>query len=142
MRWPERRKEGVMVPVRKTGQGDKVEDYRVVTIMPTLYKIFAAVLKGRLREEVEGAGVLPERQTRFRKGRGTMDNVYVLNYIMNRQLQRKGGRWLRCCGFVCGFRLGGQGGVGEGNEREGSKGGAVGDGGGDLERKEEGKSGG
>lgn len=50
----------MVVPVKKRGQGDRVEDYRGVTIMPTLYKIYAAVLEERLREEVECGRMLPE----------------------------------------------------------------------------------
>ncbi|KMQ90728.1 axoneme-associated protein [Lasius niger] len=50
------------------------------------------VLVERLREEVEGKGLLPPSQTGFRKGLGTIDNVYVLNYLINRQVNRKKGK--------------------------------------------------
>jgi len=70
--WPERWKEKVMVvPIVKKGQGERVEEYRGVTIMPTLYKVYAAVLAERLREEVEREGVIPPNQVGFRKGKGT-----------------------------------------------------------------------
>lgn len=52
--WSEGWKVRVVVPSRKRRHGEKVEEYRGVTILPTLYKIYAAVLKGRMREEVEG----------------------------------------------------------------------------------------
>jgi len=90
--WPEEWKEGVVVPILKKGKGDKVKDYRGVTIMPTIYKIYAAVLAERLREDIEGKGMIPPNQTGFRRGMGTMDNVYVLNYIINRQIGKKGGK--------------------------------------------------
>lgn len=67
-------------------------DYRGVTIMPTLYKIYTTALAERLREEVEGKEIIPPNQTGFRKGLGTVDNIYVLNYIINRQTERKGGK--------------------------------------------------
>lgn len=82
--------EGVVVPIKKKGLGERMEQYRGVTIMPTLYKIYAAVLKGRLREEVKGKGMIPPGQSGFRKEMGTIDNIYVLNYVMNRQLRKKG----------------------------------------------------
>ncbi|KYN14427.1 hypothetical protein ALC57_13379, partial [Trachymyrmex cornetzi] len=66
-----------VVPVRKKEQGEEVKDYRGVWIMPTLYKIYTAALTERLREEVEGKGLIPPNQTGFRKGLGTMDNIYV-----------------------------------------------------------------
>ncbi|XP_011883686.1 PREDICTED: RNA-directed DNA polymerase from mobile element jockey-like, partial [Vollenhovia emeryi] len=88
--WPEGWKEGMIVPIVKKGQGGSVEEYRGVTIMPTLYKIYASVLADRLRDEIKEKEILSPTQTGFRKGMGTIDSVYVLNYLINRQLKRKG----------------------------------------------------
>ena len=41
---------------------------------------------------MEEKGLLPPSQTGFRRGVGCMDNVYVLNYLVNRQVTRKGRR--------------------------------------------------
>lgn len=70
-----------------------MEDYRRVTLMSTLYKVYMGVekLAERLREEVEGKKILPGNQTGFRKGLGTIDNIYVMNYLANRQLVKRGG---------------------------------------------------
>jgi len=35
--WPGN--EGVLIPIVKKGQGTRVEEYREVTVMPTLYKV-------------------------------------------------------------------------------------------------------
>lgn len=43
----------------------------------------------RLREEVKDKGIIPENQTGFRKGMGTVDNICVLNYVVNRQLEKE-----------------------------------------------------
>lgn len=32
--------------------------------------------------------MLPEGQAGFRKGRGVMDNIYTLNYVMKREIAR------------------------------------------------------
>ncbi|XP_032685628.1 uncharacterized protein LOC116850906 [Odontomachus brunneus] len=45
--WPEEWKEGIIVPVVKKETGDKVEEYKGITVMPSLYKIYAAVLAER-----------------------------------------------------------------------------------------------
>jgi len=84
--WPETWKEGVVVPIVKKGEGRKVDEYRGVTIMTTLYKIYAAILEERLREEVEAKRMVPQNQVGFRKGMGVMDSIYVVNYLINRQL--------------------------------------------------------
>lgn len=33
-----------------------------------------------------------QNQVGFRKGLGTLDNIYVINYLVNRQIEKKGGR--------------------------------------------------
>ncbi|XP_029171329.1 cilia- and flagella-associated protein 251-like [Nylanderia fulva] len=46
----------------------------------------------RLRKDVEEKGIVPENQMGFRRGMGTIDNIYVMNYLINRQLEKKEGR--------------------------------------------------
>ncbi|KAM0728548.1 Retrovirus-related Pol polyprotein from type-1 retrotransposable element R2 [Formica fusca] len=60
--------------------------------MPTLYKVYTTILAERLREEVEVKELVPENQVGFRKGRGVMDNIYVLNYIVQRQIAKPKGK--------------------------------------------------
>jgi len=78
------------VPIIKRGEGERVEDYRGVTIMATLYKVYATILAERLRREVEEKEIVPHNQVGFRKGMGTMDNIYVMNYVVNRNIDRGG----------------------------------------------------
>jgi len=88
--WPKDWREGVIVPIVKRGEGERVEEYRGITIAQSAYWIYTTILADRLKREVEEGGVLPPNQTGFRKGVGTIDNVYVLNYLINRQIERKG----------------------------------------------------
>lgn len=44
-----------------------MEDYRRVTIMATLYKMYARVMADKLEREVEEGKKVPQNQTRFRK---------------------------------------------------------------------------
>ena len=90
--WPEGWKEGIIAPTKRKGDGTQASDYSGVTLMHTLYKIYAAVLTKRLRKEVEEKGLLPANQTGFRRGMGTTDNIYVLNYLVNRQIRKVKGK--------------------------------------------------
>lgn len=47
-------------------------------------------IRSRLEKEVERKKLLPESQARFRKGRSTMDNIFVLDHLIQREKQRKG----------------------------------------------------
>ena len=90
--WPENWKEGVVVPIVKKGEGKQVKEYRGITLMPTLYKVYAKILAERLKEEIEEKGIIPENQAGFRNKRGTIDNIFVLNYVVNRSVDKKGGK--------------------------------------------------
>lgn len=80
------------MPIIKKEEGEEVEDYRGITLMPSLHKIYMTILAERLREDVESKGLITGNQTGFRKEMGMMDQIYTLNYLVNRQLgKEKGG---------------------------------------------------
>lgn len=89
--WPDQWKEGEIIPIIKKGVGDRVENYRGVAVMASLYKIYVSTLADRLKDDIEEKGILPENQAGFRRGMSTMDQIYALNYIINRQLGRDKG---------------------------------------------------
>lgn len=66
-----------------------------IILLPTLYKVYVAMLAERLKEEVEEKELIPQNQTGFRKSLGTVDNIYLLNYLISRQLKRKWRKWWR-----------------------------------------------
>lgn len=81
---------GIVVPIVKKGEGRTVEEYRGVTLLDTVYKVYVGVLERKLERELEE--MIPENQTGFRRNMGTMDNIYVVNYIVNRELAKRGGK--------------------------------------------------
>lgn len=42
----------------KKKEGRRVKEYKRVTLMVTLYKIYTTILQDRLREEVESKGII------------------------------------------------------------------------------------
>ncbi|XP_071648500.1 uncharacterized protein [Temnothorax longispinosus] len=90
--WPEQWKEGEIIPLVKKGEEKEVKDYRGITIMPSMYKIYTAVLAERIRNEVEMKNLIPDNQAGFRKGMGTMDQIFTLNYLINRHLGKEKGK--------------------------------------------------
>lgn len=87
---PEDWKEGIISPIYKKEEKSVVGNYRGVTLLNTAYKIYASILNDRLRAVAEEK--LQESQFGFRKGRGTADAIFVLNYIVNKELKKKGGK--------------------------------------------------
>lgn len=62
--------------------------------MDSAYKIYANILNERLMVEVDNK--LEEGQFGFRKGRGVMDAVYVLNHITDREVGKRKGKVFAC----------------------------------------------
>lgn len=75
----------------KKGEGKRIDEYRGITLLQTAYKVYVAVLAGRLRRQIENKGLLPPSQI-GRKGLGTTNNLYVLNYMINRQMYGRKGK--------------------------------------------------
>ncbi|XP_036142138.1 uncharacterized protein LOC105840937 [Monomorium pharaonis] len=53
------------------------------------YKIYTEVIRDRLERETEEKGLLPESQSGFRKGKSTVDNIFVLNHVVQREMGDK-----------------------------------------------------
>lgn len=97
------------MPLHKRGDKEKLENYRGITLLCTAYKIYAEILRKRLEKEIELKGMLPEGQAGFRKGRSTIDNIFILNHLIQRgKKERREGEDIHIvCGFEGGFRQGG-----------------------------------
>ncbi|XP_070525969.1 axoneme-associated protein mst101(2)-like [Cardiocondyla obscurior] len=61
-------------------------------IEQTAYKVYASVLAERLKKDVEEKRILPQSQAGFRKDMGTVDQIYVLNYLINKKIEEKEGK--------------------------------------------------
>lgn len=79
--WLERWKERVIVPVVKKGEGGGVQ--RGNFDGDVIQGVYADSGE-RLEEVVEEKDLFPPNHIRYRKGMGALDNVYVVNYLMNR----------------------------------------------------------
>lgn len=69
----------------------------------------------KVEEEVKRKEVVPPNQMKFRKGLGTINNIYVVNYLINRQVETKGGK-LTALFVDLRAVYGGQGDIDKGNE--------------------------
>jgi hypothetical protein len=85
---PENWREGVICPTYKKGEENKVENYRGITLLNTGYKMYALILSERTKREIEEN----DSQAGFRKGRDTLDNVYILDHLTKNELKKNGGR--------------------------------------------------
>ncbi len=85
-------RQAIICPLYKGGEKSEVKNYREITLCCTAYKIYAMVLEGRMTKIVEEKGFLGDWQVGFRKGRGTMDNIYMLHTLVEKEISKVRGK--------------------------------------------------
>ena len=75
--------QGIIKPVFKNkGDAEKPENYRPITILSCLSKLFTSILNLRLTKYLETNEILNENQAGFRKDYSTVDHIFVLNSLV------------------------------------------------------------
>ena len=90
---------GMITPIYKN-KGDKldVNNYRGITILSCLGKLFTSVINARLNKYADEVNLINENQTGFRKGYSTTDHVFLLKNFIN--IFVKNGKQKLYCAFV------------------------------------------
>ena len=73
----------------KKGEVNNVNNYGGITLLSTAYKLYSEVLRRWLIKEMEEKKLLPEGQAGFRKGRSTLDNIYIVNHVSQKAKIKK-----------------------------------------------------
>ena len=75
--------QGVIVPIYKSGVTTNPENYRPITVLSCIGKLFTSILNNRLNYYIESFEILNETQAGFRSGYSTIDNIFVLNALID-----------------------------------------------------------
>ena len=67
-----------IVPIHKKDDRSKVENYRGITLLSALGKLFTSILNNRLYDYMVQKGILKAEQGGFRKMHGTVDSIFTL----------------------------------------------------------------
>lgn len=76
--FPEQLKIAKVIPVYKKGSKSDPKNYRPISLLPLLSKLFEKILKFRLLAHLRANKVLNDRQFGYQKGVGTSDAIYTL----------------------------------------------------------------
>ena len=79
--------------VHKKGNEKDPNNYRGVSLLSEMSKIFTSIINARLKIWCETNGVLGEEQAGFRKQHTTIDHVFCLHTLITKYLRHKGGRF-------------------------------------------------
>ena len=86
--FPESWSEGYIVPLHKKGKLDDVNNFRGITLLSKVGKLFSRILNNRLTEWAEEYYVYIETQACFRECMGTVDNIFVLYGLISHVLNK------------------------------------------------------
>ena len=87
--WPQDWKMSVFIPIPKKGNAKECSNYCTIALISHTSKAMLKILPARLQQYVNHE--LPDVQARFRKGRGTRDQLANIRWIMEkaREFQKK-----------------------------------------------------
>ena len=92
--FPEKWTEGVIIPLHKKGNRDDVNNYRGITLLSCLGKIFTSVLNERLKSWSADNDIITDAQFGFKEKHSTIDAIFALHSIITKYVT--GGRRLYC----------------------------------------------
>ena len=76
--FPESWSIGQMIPIHKSGDRKIPSNYRGITLLPVISKVFTRIIRNRIEMWAEDNSKLNDSQFGFRENRRTIDAIYVL----------------------------------------------------------------
>lgn len=86
--FPESWSEGFVVPLHKKGSLSDVGNYRGITLLSSLGKLFTRLINNRLTDWSDKYFVLIEAQAGFRVNMSTVDDIFVLHSLLTHVLNQ------------------------------------------------------
>ena len=93
--FPECWAQGDVIPIFKNGDKNNANNYRGITLLSCMGKLFTRIMNTRMSKWVEDNRVLNETQFGFRVGKGTRDCLFVLHGLIEMLIAK--GMKLYCC---------------------------------------------
>ena len=81
---------GLICPLyKKKGNPSNPNNYRGITLLSCLGKLFTAVLNERLTSYLEDNNMIGDEQAGFCNGHSTLDHIFVLHSLIDLYLSKK-----------------------------------------------------
>jgi exonuclease III len=87
--YPDSWSEGIIQPLHKKGPTNQADNYRKITLMASMGKIFEAILNQRLAFHSEAYQLEDSCQFGFSKNSSTSDNLFIIDTLVSYQRFRK-----------------------------------------------------
>jgi exonuclease III len=79
---PKQWTESVTILLHKKGDKNRIENYRPISLMSNLYKVFSKILLNRMTKTLELAQ--PQEQAGFRSNFSTIDHIHVIKQVIEK----------------------------------------------------------
>lgn len=86
--WPDRWGSGIIFPLHKHGSRLDPSNYRPITLMSVVGKLFGSVINDRLSNFSELTNSVSDEQGGFRPRRGTPDQIFILRELLASRKER------------------------------------------------------
>ena len=94
--WPKLWRIGLIHTIHKKGDTKNPANYRGISLLAVLSKIFTKIISDRLNKWVENNNKLSNFQSGFRKGKSTIDNIAILDTIIKKKIKNKKNKLYLC----------------------------------------------
>ncbi len=88
---------GIIIPLHKNGSVSEANNYRGITLVSCMAKLFTKILNKRMQDWSDSNDVITDAQFGFRKGRSTVDAIFVLHELIVKTLNENNRLY---CAFV------------------------------------------
>ena len=95
--YPEAWSKGIDIPIFKKGNKHDPANYRAITLVNIMSKIFSLCLRNRIDKWCENENVFSESQFGFRDNKSTTDAIFILHALIQKILSRNMKLW---CIFI------------------------------------------
>lgn len=92
-RYPGQFRESIIFPLFKKGNTNDVNNYRGISLLNVLSKVFARIINNRLKDWAEDMNIIPLSQAGFRAGFSTIDHIFTLQSLVQKFITKKCGRF-------------------------------------------------
>jgi hypothetical protein len=80
--WPDRWGDGFIVPLHKHDSRLDPANYRPITLLAVVGKLFGSVINARLQDFSEATGSIADEQGGFRRKQSTADQIFILREVL------------------------------------------------------------
>lgn len=95
--YPESWTKGIIVPIFKKGDRTDPSNYRGITLVNIMAKIFSLTLRNRINDWCENGNIFNDTQFGFRDNHSTSDCIFILHSIIQKVLMNKSKLY---CAFI------------------------------------------